>query len=187
MRRIVGILLIGIASALCALPVASDAADPRARATAKPKRDVATLDQFVAKAAGRSLAGIELSDLALQRSESAAVRRLANRTRADHAHTFETLLGLATGAGVTAAPPETMDLEQRGVKSRLAALSGQTFDRAYVDAVRTNDERDIALYRSYEGTATDEAVKSWVSEQLTAIRKRRQLIDATGLEIRSAR
>lgn len=146
------------------------------RASAKPPR---TVDQFVAQSAGRSLAGIELSDLALQRSENAAVRRLARRAHDDHAHTYETLLALATGAGLSAAPPETMDLEQRGIKSRLTSLQGRAFDEAYVAALRTNDERDIALYRSFARISKDEAFTAWVDEQLDTIRKRRQLIDAT--------
>jgi putative membrane protein len=150
----------------------------------KPAAPKLGLDQFIAKAAGRSLAGVELSDLALQRSESASVRRLARRAHDEHAHTYETLLGVATGAGVTAAPPETIDLEQRGIKSRLSALSGAAFDRAYVDALRTNDDRDIALYRSFSRAGSDAAIKQWVEEQLTTIRKRRQLIESTALEIR---
>ena len=166
------------------LVTTSDAASPRPHPTAKAKR---TVDQFMRQAAGRSLAGIELSDLALQRSQSAAVRRLATRTKAEHAHTYETLLALATGPGSTTAPPETMDLEQRGIKSRLAGLSGVEFDRNYVAALRTNDERDIALYRSYATETDDAALKSWVGDQLVTIRKRRQLIESTALEVPGAR
>ncbi len=153
----------------------------QAASAARPKRSV---DQFVTQAAGRSLAGIELSDLALQRSESAAVRRLARRAHDEHAHTYETLLAIATGAGVTAAPPETIDLEQRGIKARLATLSGPAFDRAYVAALRTNDDRDIALYRSYTRNDTDPAFTTWVNDQLKTIRTRRQMIEAAALEIR---
>jgi putative membrane protein len=170
-----------------ALLLATAASAAGARHDAAPKKRAAPklgLDRFVATAAGRSLAGIELSDLALQRSESAAVRRLARRTHDEHAHTYDTLLGLATGAGVTATPPETMDLEQRGIKSRLTGLSGAAFDRAYVDALRTNDDRDIALYRAFTRDGADAAVTQWVEEQLATIRKRRQLIESTALEIR---
>lgn len=181
--------LVGIACA-GALATAVHAATPAkkrtvvapTRATPKAPRSV---DQFVAQSAGRSLAGIELSDLALQRSENAAVRRLARTAHDEHAHTYETLLALATGAGVSAAPPETIDLEQRGIKARLTSLHGRAFDEAYVDALRANDERDIALYRSFARTSKDEAFKAWVEEQLGTIRKRRQLIDATTRELGS--
>jgi putative membrane protein len=180
-------LRLGVLGLALALATVGHAASPAPEKRLGPTRSVdqkRSLDQFVAQAAGRSLAGVELSDLALQRSESAAVRRLARRAHDEHANTFDTLLGLATGAGGTAAPPETIDLEQRGIKSRLAALSGRAFDRAYVDALRTNDDRDIALYRSYAHDGSDAAFKQWVEEQLTTIRKRRQLIDAAALEIR---
>lgn len=152
--------------------------------TAPAAPDRAPTERFVEQAAGRSLAGIELSELALQRGESAAVRRLARRAIDEHAHTYESLLGIATGAATTAAPPSTMDLEQRGIKSRLAVLRGPAFDRAYVQAMRTNEDRDIALYRAYAKNGPDEALKSWAGEQLIVIRKRRQLIEAAILEIR---
>lgn len=141
-------------------------------------------DAFVEKAAGRSLAGIELSALALQRSETPAVRRLAQRAHDEHAAAYEALLGVATGAAATAKPPSTMDLEQRGVKSRLAGLRGRAFDRAYVEALRTNEDRDIALYRAYAKDGRDPGLKAWASEQLALIRKRRQLIESTLAELR---
>jgi len=181
------VLRLGVLGLALTLATISHAAKPVPKERVEQTRSLdqkRSLDQFVSQAAGRSLAGVELSDLALQRSESAAVRRLARRAHDEHAHTFDTLLGLATGAGVTAAPPETIDLEQRGIKSRLSALSGRAFDRAYVDAIRTNDDRDIALYRTYARDGGDAAFTQWVEEQLTTIRKRRQLIDAAALEIR---
>ncbi len=174
--------------ALAAVPV--HAKSPRAHSTPKAPTVVPlahTADQFVAQAAGRSLAGIELSELALGRSDSPAVRRLATATKAEQAHTYETLRALSTGAGNTAAPPETIDLEQRGIKSRLAALSGAAFDRGYIDALRTNDDRDIALYRAYAHGAKDAALKSWIDEQLVTIRKRRQRIEAAAQEVPGAR
>ncbi|MCC6763501.1 MAG: DUF4142 domain-containing protein [Deltaproteobacteria bacterium] len=171
--------LASVACLLALAPALAAAAPPKRRA-AHPAR---TVDQFVARAAGRSLAGIELSDLALQRSGDASVRRLARRAHDEHVHTYDTLLGVATGAGISAAPPETIDLEQRAIKSRLSALHGAAFDRAYVEALRANDERDIALYRSFAAATKDEALKAWVAEQLATIRRRRQLIAGTAREI----
>ncbi len=144
----------------------------------------APTDAFVERAAGRSLAGMELSALALQRCESPTVRRLARRAHDEHAAAYEALLGVATGATSTLKPPSTMDLEQRGVKARLATLRGRAFDRAYVQALRTNEDRDIALYRAYAKDGKDEALKTWANDTLTLIRKRRQLIEAALNELR---
>ena len=144
----------------------------------------APTDTFVERDAGRSLAGMELSELALQRCESPSVRRLARRTHDEQAAAYEALLGVATGASSTLKPPSTMDLEQRSVKSRLAGLRGRAFDRAYVQALRTNEDRDIALYRAYAKDGKDEGLKVWANDQLTLIRKRRQLIDATLAELK---
>jgi putative membrane protein len=177
------VAFLGVACALTLATIAGATGAPKKRAPVPPTRATTkspgSVDQFVAQSAGRSLAGVELSELALQRSENAAVRRLARRAHDEHAHTYETLLALATGAGVSAAPPDTIDLEQRGIKSRLTSLQGRAFDEAYVAALRSNDERDIALYRSFAHIGKDEAFTAWINEQLTTIRKRRQLIDST--------
>ena len=127
---------------------------------------------------------MELSDLALQRSESPSVRRLARRAHDEHTAAYDALLGVATSATSTLKPPSTMDLEQRGVKSKLAGLRGREFDRAYVQALRTNEDRDIALYRAYAKDGKDEGLKVWANDQLTQIRKRRQLIEAALQELR---
>lgn len=144
----------------------------------------APTDAFVERAAGRSLAGIELSELALQRGEAPSVKRLARRAVDEHAAAYEALLGVATGATSTLKPPSSMDLEQRGVKTKLAGLRGRAFDRAYVQALRTNEDRDIALYRSYAKDGKDEGLKVWAADQLTQIRKRRQLIESALAELR---
>jgi putative membrane protein len=170
---------VALVCALALLPALAAAASPKRKAV-QPAR---TVDQFVARAAGRSLAGVELSDLALQRSESASVRRLARRAHDEHARTYDTLLGVATGAGISAAPPATIDLEQRGIKARLSGLQGAAFDRAYVAALRTNDARDIALYRSFAQATKDDSLKAWIDEQLTTIRRRQQLIETTARDI----
>ena len=77
-----------------------------------------------------------------------------------------------------------MDLQQRGVKSELGGLSGPAFDHAYLAALETNDERDIALYRTYAANGDDDMLKGWAHDRLPAIRKRRQLAEAATLEIR---
>jgi putative membrane protein len=140
-------------------------------------------ERFLEQAAGRSLAGMELSDLALQRSGSAVVRRLARRTVVEESQVYEALLGLATGAGTTVVLPDTLDLEQRGIKSRLASLGGAEFDRAYVQALRTNEDRGLALYRAYVHDGKDAVLTTWAADRLRAIRRRQQLAEAAALEI----
>jgi putative membrane protein len=166
---------IATALALTVLLAAGTPASAAERAPTEP---------FVERAAGRSLAGIELSELALQRRENATVRKLARRAVDEQAATYEALLGVATGASSTLKPPSSMDLEQRAVKSKLAALHGRAFDRAYVQALRTNEDRDIALYRAYANDGKDEALKAWANDTLALIRKRRQLIETALQELR---
>jgi putative membrane protein len=172
-------------AALSALLVASSAgaADRPAQAAKSPAPRATATNDFVSAAVRRNLASLELSQLAIQRTTTPAIRRLAQQLVQDSASSYEALLGIVSEVGPTRTP-DTIDLEQRGVKSRLATLSGPAFDQAYLAALKRNDERDIALYRGYAARGDDEMLKSFANDRLPAIRKRRQLAEAAALEIR---
>lgn len=170
----------------CALLLATNAfaagpATTASKPATRPK--AAASNQFVDAAVVRNLAGLELSQLALQRTTTPAIRRLAQQLVRESASSYESLLEVASEAGPTRTP-DTIDLEQRGIKSRLSSLSGAAFDQAYLAALKMNDDRDIALYRAYGAHGDDDLLKSWANDRLPAIRKRRQLAEATALEIR---
>ena len=144
----------------------------------------ASSGSFVTQTARRGLAIAELSDVALQRSQHPEVRRLARRLHDTHMHAYDDLLALAGQAGLET--PDSIDLEQRGVKSRLTGLSGAEFDREYLAAIRTNQERDIALFRGYAKSGEDQGLKDWATQQLVALRREQQLTDAVAHEIGAA-
>ena len=145
-----------------------------AQASAEPSN--ATSGGFVTQTAHRGLANAELSQLALQRSQNPEVRRLAGRLVDQHLRAYDDLLALAGQAGLVT--PDSIDLEQRGVKSRLAGLSGAAFDRAYLQALRTNQEREIALFRNYAKSGEDPGLKDWATRQLPTLRRNQQLTDS---------
>ncbi len=165
----------------CIATIAGLLALALAASPASGERGATEAAAFVGTAAGRGLAYVELSELALQRSQNAVVRRLARRIIDEHLHGYDDLLWLASASGTEA--PSTIDLEQRGIKSRLATLSGAEFDRAYLQALLTNDARDIALYRAYAERGRDEELKKWAAERLPTLRRQRQLASAAMAEV----
>lgn len=152
-----------------------------AAASAGAQTGSATSGNFVTQTAQRGLANAELSQLALQRSQNPEVRRLARRLVDDHMRAYDDLLALAGQAGFVT--PDSIGLEQRGVKSRLAGLSGAAFDRLYLQAVRTNHEREIALFRTYAKSGEDPGLKDWAAQQLPALRRNQQLTDAVAQNV----
>ena len=148
-------------------------------AVAKQKIGAGT---FVNGAGVRGLANVELSQLALQRSQNPEVRRLARTIVDDHLHAVDDLFWLA--GPEDSKMPKTIDLEQRGIKSRLTTLTGVAFDRAYLQAIATNSARDIALYRTYAKAGGDPGLKEWAAERLPALRKQQQLATATSAALR---
>jgi putative membrane protein len=150
-------------------------------ASAAAQTGIGSSGNFVTQAAHRGLANAELSQLALQRSQSPDVRRLARHMVDEQMRAYDDLLALAGQAGLET--PDQIDLEQRTVKSRLAALSGTAFDRDYLQALHTNQERDIALFRGYAKSGEDPGLKDWATHRLPALRRDQQLTDTVARDV----
>jgi putative membrane protein len=136
---------------------------------------------FVTQSARRGLAIAELSEVALQRSQNPEVRKLARRMHDSQLKGYDDLLAVAGQAGLET--PDSIDLEQRGIKARLTGLSGTTFDREYLQAIRTNQDRAIALLRSYGKTGEDQGLKDWANQQLPTLRRDQQLAESVARDL----
>src|SRR5690348_14793827 len=104
---------------------------------------------FLAQAGSANQFEIESSQLALQSSQNAAVRNLANTLIVDH-----TQLGQQVGAAAMAArlqppPPTLLPAQQATLDQLRAAGTGYNFDMAYQQAQISAHQQAIALMQNY--------------------------------------
>ena len=109
---------------------------------------------------------IDAAALAQTNAGSAEVKTLAQDFAASH----KTLMAASQAAGKTdkvdiAAP--SPDGEQKGVLSKLEALQGADFDKAFVEAVLFAYQRTLAYYRGYADEG--DALAKFASENLPQI------------------
>lgn len=123
---------------LCALLPAAAGAEPAS---------------FLSDAAARGQAEILLAELALAKARDPAVMQFAARLIEDHRRGATDLMLIARHKSITlpgGPPPETLD-----ALSRLAELSGETFERDYVRQALEDHHRLVAAYQAEAATGTD--------------------------------
>ena len=125
---------------------------------------------FMLKAAGSGLYEVEVSKLAVDKAESADVKKYASMLADDHTKANAELVALAEARGVKlpAQPPAN----KRERITRISTMSGAAFDQAYVKQVGIGDHKaDITMFEKASRTGKDPEIKAWVDGKLPKLRE----------------
>lgn len=93
---------------------------------------------FIEESAAAGMAEVELGQLALERAQSADVKRFAQMMVDDHSRSGEALTQVASRHNFT--PPATLSDDHRELRDRLSRLQGAEFDREYMQAMVDSHE-----------------------------------------------
>jgi len=113
--------------------------------------------QFLINAYRDGLAEIKLSQLALQKSSNDEVRTFAQTMIDHHTAVNKELSRLAQNKGITL--PTDLSEDQNSDVTRLSALSGDAFDRAYMQLNVSTHDKDAADARRQGQQGTDADIK----------------------------
>ena len=154
MRRV--LVLIG-AAFISALPAAVAA-----------QRDQSSQDQaFVNDAARGGQMEVKLGQLAEQNGSSSEVKEFGARMVKDHTRLNSELGAAAKSVGLTV--PSTISAEQQAEYDKLAKLSGNQFDKAYIDLMVKVHTTDLAAFQKEEKSTQNATLKAAVSGAITVI------------------
>ena len=107
-----------------------------------------TVSAYVPSAAIGDMYEIQAADMALERTENAQVRELAQMIKTDHTAASERLRAAAQAAGETL--PTELDERRQGMLDNLrAASSAEEFDRVYIAQQVAAHEEALALHRGF--------------------------------------
>jgi putative membrane protein len=123
--------------------------------------------EFLEKAAQGGLAEVKLGRLAIERGQSPAVKEFGRRMVADHTRVDHELRTLATKKGVTL--PTRLDSHDQQTLDRLSKLPANEFDKAYLDAMLSDHETDVAAFQEQATSGTDSDIKSFASKTLPTL------------------
>ena len=158
-------VLSGGAAALLALAVLAPAL-----AASEPSSQ-----QFVTKAVESNLAEVEVSKLALSKTQNPQVRSFAQRMIDDHTKANSELEALAQQKGLKV--PDTPDMMHKASLKMLQAKSAAGFDESYISQMNKDHEKAVSLFQEASTSAkVDPDLKALASKTLPTLEKHHQLV-----------
>jgi putative membrane protein len=132
---------------------------------------------FMQKAAEGGMAEVQLGELAKQKAASDQVKQFAQRMIDDHGKANDRLKEVASSKGVTL--PTNLASKDQLEKDRLSKLSGNQFDKAYMDHMVADHKQDVSEFKSQSTKAKDPDVKNFVVTTLPTLEEHLQLAQTT--------
>ena len=131
---------------------------------------------FLMDAALGGLMEVELGRLAAQQGASDAIKQFGQRMVDDHSKANEELKTLATSKGITL--PTAIDDKQRQQVTKLSAMSGADFDRAYAKMMLKDHEKDVSEFEKQSMKGTDPDVKAFAGKTLPTLQEHLTMVKA---------
>src|SRR5207248_9325552 len=133
--------------------------------SAKGSAGTTTADTtFMKKAARGGIAEVELGKLATEKASNEEVKKFGQRMVDEKSKAKDRLKEVAAKEHVDL-PTET-SMKDKATKARLEKLSGEQFDRAYMNDMVKDHKTDVAEFAQQSKHAKDPAVKSFARETL---------------------
>jgi putative membrane protein len=130
------------------------------------------------RAGQMNLAEVRLSELALQRSTRASkeVQQFAQQMVEDHTGATGRLSRLALEKNVIL--PIELDAQHRVILNRLSKLSGDEFDREYLNVMDKDHIRAVELFQNQAQQGEDPDMRAFARNTLPALRGHLRMVRA---------
>jgi putative membrane protein len=133
-----------------------------------------TDQNFVTKAGQAGMAEVELSKLALQKSQDDEVLKFAKKMVTDHEKANMELKALAQKQGL--AVPKDVDAEHKATMNELKAQSGERFDSAYSMAMQTDHDKAVELFtEAKRSESLNDDLKAFAAKTLPTLEQHHHL------------
>ena len=152
-------LALGLAAVLCISLQFSSAADE-----ATSSKPTAVEKTFIKKAADGGMTEVELGRLAAEKGGSEEVKDFGNQMVKDHSKINDDLKEVAAKMNVTM--PSGVSAKHHAAIEKMAGMSGANFDNAYVAAMVTDHEKDIAEFEKADKEVKNPDLKKFIENAL---------------------
>jgi len=147
---------------------------------------LAAADQaFLKEAATGGLVEVELGRLATEKASNPEVKQFGQRMVDDHGKVNQQLTMLAQEKNVQV--PTEVTGKAKADYDRLSKLSGEQFDRAYMQLMVRDHRKDVADFRKQSTGAKDDAVKSFAAQTLPTLQDHLKTAEQTQTSLNAAR
>jgi putative membrane protein len=137
--------------------------------------------EFVVKAAQGGQAEVTLGNLAVQKATSPDVKNFGTQMVNDHSKANDELKQLATTKGLTL--PTDLGEHQKDA-DELGSKSGKDFDKAYMDMMVKDHEKDVAEFDKQSKNGKDADLKAWATKTLPTLQQHLDMAKSTQKKVK---
>jgi putative membrane protein len=137
---------------------------------------------FMMKAAIGGLAEVNMGQLAATKGTDPAVKAFGNRMVTDHSKANDELKALATQKGM--ALPSDVDAEHKEKADKLSKKNGKDFDKAYMDDMVADHEKDVKEFEKASQSAADPDLKAWAGKTLPTLQDHLKMARETDKKVK---
>jgi len=131
---------------------------------------------FIMEAAMGGLMEVELGRVAAQQGTSDAVKQFGQRMVDDHSKANTELMTLAQSKGITL--PTALDDKHRNELTKLSAMTGAEFDRAYSKMMLSDHKKDVSEFEKQSTRGADPDLKAFATQTLPTLQEHLQMARA---------
>lgn len=157
-------------SVVALLPAAALTAHAQAGSSAASVAD----KHFVTAALRGGMAEVELGKLAAEKGNGGDVKQFGEKMVTDHTQLGDQMKQVAQQIGVT--PPSTMTASDLALEAKLKMLSGDAFDKAYIQAMVKDHEDDLGAFNKEITGGSSTTVKDAAREGAKVIQEHLDMI-----------
>jgi putative membrane protein len=128
-----------------------------------------TDEHFVTDVAHVGMAEVELGKLANEKGSNDQVKQFGQRMVADHGKAGDELKALAQKKNMSW--PTELDAKHKALRDRLAKLSGEGFDRVYIQEMVAGHRNAIMAFRTEAKNGKDPDIKGWAEKTLPTVQE----------------
>lgn len=122
---------------------------------------------FVMKAAKGGLAEVEMGRLAAEKASNPDVKSFGQRMVDDHSKANDELKSIAEQKGIQL--PTELDAKDKAARDKLAKLSGDAFDRAYMTDMVKDHKTDVGEFKKESQSGKDADIKAFAGKTLPTL------------------
>ena len=137
-------------------------------APGQPGSEISLQDRtFARDAASGGMLEVELGLLAAERAHRSDVKAFGQHMVAEHRQANDRLKTLSVGKGIEL--PQTMDPQHRETMTKLSGLSGEAFDREYMEHMVKDHETTVTKFKQQAESGSDADLRLFAKEALSTL------------------
>ena len=138
--------------------------------------------KFVMAAANGGMMEVKAGEIAASNATNADVKAFGQRMVTDHGKANDELKQLATNKGL--ALPTDIDADHQKKVDDLSKKKGKAFDKAYMDDMVKDHEKDVAEFQKESTSAQDPDLKAWVTKTLPTLQDHLKMAKETQKKVK---